>query len=326
VVLQEAQQLHLQRGGQLADLVEEERAAVRRLDAAAPLGVGARERALLVAEQLALEQRLGDRPAVDRHERPLRAQPQPVDRVGGELLAGAALAEHQHRRVDGRDLSDRREHLLHARARPEHTLEGGGRLLAQLAVLALERREPQRAAQYDLQLLDVDRLHEVVVGALVHGAQRVRAVLAPRDHHHLGAEVDGAQLLKRREAFLDAAGVRRQPEVERHHGRRLGAHLLERFRAAAGEAHVELVGERPAHLAAQILVVVHHQQAGLHAHMCSIEIVLCIARSVPLEVRPALDTLLTLRRRIYTVSGGSLKPGISPSRPAPRPSPWDFLS
>ena len=55
-VLQEAQQLGLQRQRHVADLVEEQRAAVGQLDLADGLLRRARERALLVAEQLALEQ------------------------------------------------------------------------------------------------------------------------------------------------------------------------------------------------------------------------------------------------------------------------------
>jgi hypothetical protein len=45
----------------VADLVEEEGAAVRGLDAPFATAVGAGERALLVSEELALEQRLRDR-------------------------------------------------------------------------------------------------------------------------------------------------------------------------------------------------------------------------------------------------------------------------
>ena len=57
-LLEHAQQLGLQLGLELADLVEEERAAVGQLEPAA-LALGrAGERALLVAEQLALEQLL----------------------------------------------------------------------------------------------------------------------------------------------------------------------------------------------------------------------------------------------------------------------------
>src|SRR5262245_54390515 len=61
--LQDAQQLGLQLGLELADLVEEERAAVGELEPAALALARAGERALLVAEELALEQRLGQRRA-----------------------------------------------------------------------------------------------------------------------------------------------------------------------------------------------------------------------------------------------------------------------
>ena len=57
------------------------------------------ERALRVTEQLALEQRLGHRRAVDRDERPVLAPRPLVDRARDDLLAGAALAGDQHRRV-----------------------------------------------------------------------------------------------------------------------------------------------------------------------------------------------------------------------------------
>ena len=61
-LLQHAQQLGLQRRRDLADLVEEDRAAVGQREAALLVGRRAGERALVVAEQLGLEQRLGDAP------------------------------------------------------------------------------------------------------------------------------------------------------------------------------------------------------------------------------------------------------------------------
>src|SRR5207245_10845717 len=60
-------------------------------------------RAPFAAEQLALQDRLGDRRAVDRHERTLRAAGVLVKRAREELLAGSALAEEEHsRRARGR--------------------------------------------------------------------------------------------------------------------------------------------------------------------------------------------------------------------------------
>ena len=72
-LLQHAQELGLRRRRELADLVQEDRAAVGELELPEPARRGAREGALLVAEELALEQRVRNRRAVDRDERPRRA-------------------------------------------------------------------------------------------------------------------------------------------------------------------------------------------------------------------------------------------------------------
>src|SRR5207249_4064933 len=105
-LLEHAEELDLHVPRDLADLVEEQRAAVRGLEAAVARGRGTGECALLVAKQLGLEDRLGDRGAVDRDERALRARAVVVHRAGEELLAGAALAEQQHGRLGRRRLLD----------------------------------------------------------------------------------------------------------------------------------------------------------------------------------------------------------------------------
>ena len=69
LLLEQPQDLRLRQRGHLADLVEEDGAAVALLELADPLAVGPGERALLVPEQLALQQRFGDGGAVDRQER-----------------------------------------------------------------------------------------------------------------------------------------------------------------------------------------------------------------------------------------------------------------
>ena len=61
--------------------------------------VGAGEGAALDAEELRLEQSLGDRRAVDRDERPRAARRELVQRARRELLAGAALAGEENRRL-----------------------------------------------------------------------------------------------------------------------------------------------------------------------------------------------------------------------------------
>src|SRR5205814_3302065 len=102
-LLQYAQQLRLRRHGHLADLVEEDRALVGHLEAPAALGHRAGERALLVTEELGLEQRFRERRARHLHERSRAAIRVVVERFSDELLAGAALAGDEDRGVGLRD-------------------------------------------------------------------------------------------------------------------------------------------------------------------------------------------------------------------------------
>ena len=94
VVLQHVQQLSLQAGLHLADLVEHQRAAVGVFELADARRRGAGERAFFVAEQLAFEQVVGQRRAIHFDER-LGAPHRPiVDRARDQFLADAALATH----------------------------------------------------------------------------------------------------------------------------------------------------------------------------------------------------------------------------------------
>src|SRR5436305_15247410 len=102
-LLEDAQQPGLERRRDLADLVEEERPSLGGLDAAdLPLD-GARERPALMAEELALEEGLGEGGAVDRHERLAGPGAAAMESTRRHLLAGAALAAQQHGRVRGGD-------------------------------------------------------------------------------------------------------------------------------------------------------------------------------------------------------------------------------
>src|SRR5262252_2347343 len=76
--LEHTKELRLKRARELADLVEEERAAVCLFDEPLALSNRVAERAADVPEELALNQVLGDRAAVDRDERTGRATRRPV--------------------------------------------------------------------------------------------------------------------------------------------------------------------------------------------------------------------------------------------------------
>src|SRR5206468_662739 len=84
--------LPLQNRGQLADPVDQDRAAVGLLEAPRPPPSGARERPLLVAEQLALEKLSRDVGAGDGDERPGPPGALVVQEPRQHPLARAALA------------------------------------------------------------------------------------------------------------------------------------------------------------------------------------------------------------------------------------------
>ena len=80
LLLQDAQQLDLRVGGHLANLVEQDRAAVGHLESADPFVDGAGERASDMPEQLALDEARRDRAAIHLHQRPIGAPASAVHR------------------------------------------------------------------------------------------------------------------------------------------------------------------------------------------------------------------------------------------------------
>ena len=106
-LLQDAQQLDLHERRHLADLVEEDRALLGDFDQPLLVRVGAGERALHVAEELGVEQRLGQARRSSRATNglSLRGELKWMARAD-QLLAGARLAGDQHGAV-GRRRSSR---------------------------------------------------------------------------------------------------------------------------------------------------------------------------------------------------------------------------
>ena len=96
-LLEHAQELRLHRARHFAHLVEEDRALLGGFEDAAPVLDRAREGAATVPEELALEQRLLERGAVDGEERPVGARALAMDRARDELLARAGLALDEDR-------------------------------------------------------------------------------------------------------------------------------------------------------------------------------------------------------------------------------------
>src|SRR5439155_26269948 len=119
-------------------LIEEERAAVGDLEEARAVGDGAREGALLVAEELGLEERRLHRAAVEGDHGERRARAPAVDPAGDELLADAALALDEYGKISRRREIDRLHHVAHG-VRGEDEVDVAGLARApERRVLALE--------------------------------------------------------------------------------------------------------------------------------------------------------------------------------------------
>ena len=188
-LLEHPQELALQRRRHLRDLVEEEGSVVGELEAARARRGGAGERALLVAEELALEERLGDRRAVEGDETRGGARTQVVDRARDDLLAGAALAGDQDRGLRGGDLVDQAVKLEHPRGLADELLEpaAADHLAPQEQYLLAHRRPLQSLHDDRREAFGLDRLDEVVVDAAPRRLDRAvdRAVRGQDDEGRL---------------------------------------------------------------------------------------------------------------------------------------------
>src|SRR4051812_1764282 len=122
-LLEDTQQLRLHRDRQLADLVEEYRPAVRAFDRACARLHRAGERAFRVAEQLGVEEVLGERRAIDDDERPALAKRGIVNGPGNELFARSRLTVDEDRGIGWADPSEERKELAHHLASADHPVE-----------------------------------------------------------------------------------------------------------------------------------------------------------------------------------------------------------
>ena len=96
-LLQEPQQLRLHGWWHLADLVEQHRASVRRLQKADSIRARPRERAFSMTKELRLEQPFRKRSAIDCDKGPIGTGSVRVDRSREKLLSGSRFPLDHHR-------------------------------------------------------------------------------------------------------------------------------------------------------------------------------------------------------------------------------------
>ena len=170
--LERPEQRRLERGRELADLVEEEGAAVSALERALVTAIGAGERALFVAKELARDERGRERAAVDDDERATRARALIVERARDQLLARAGLADEEHGRVGLGGAADARHEPAHHRRAPAQAgevvvlveLDGDA---ASVADAELRVSDAQHGSRANDAALDPRAVEERAVGRAV---------------------------------------------------------------------------------------------------------------------------------------------------------------
>ena len=158
-----------------ADFVEEERAAVGLLEPPLARGHGAGEGAARVAEELGLEQGLGNGAAVERDEAVLAPRAGLVDGARDHFLAGAGLAGDEHRRGAGRHGLDHLAEVAHQAAAADDAGQAVAlfELLTQVGVLGAQPALLERRLEHVQQLLELERLADEVGGTALDGIDRV---------------------------------------------------------------------------------------------------------------------------------------------------------
>ncbi|VTR70208.1 hypothetical protein DESC_780396 [Desulfosarcina cetonica] len=169
--LQYAQEFGLDRGRDIADFVEKNRAAVGFLEKAFFIPRGMGERALFIAEQLTLQNMLGHGGAVDGNERALAAVAQGMHRPGGEVFPRARFAGNQNGEIGFGDHLDGFIHPLHLGTFAHEFLEHvrGETFMLQPFVLLEQAAAFEGLVQAHHQGIMIKGFGDEIVGTAFHG-------------------------------------------------------------------------------------------------------------------------------------------------------------
>src|SRR5438067_1426763 len=187
--LQHLEELGLQLERELANLIQENRAAIRQLEQPdfALLRVG--ERALLVTEQLRIEKSRRQAGTIDFDEGSIRAGREVMNDASDPAFARPTLSLQEHRRpLARREQLDVAREVLHS---GRHAQRSDTFLLmiprAQPGVLASETHLFGETRDRRGKVGHVDRLGEKILRAELHGAHGGLDVTLPRQQNDRGA-------------------------------------------------------------------------------------------------------------------------------------------
>ena len=253
-ILRHTQQFGLERRGHVGDFIKEDRSPIRHFEPAHALGNRSSEGAFFVPEQLAFQQRFRNRSAVDFDDRSGGARTPGVDHIGQHFFADPAFATDQDpafRRGDQRSIVKNR---LRERTGGDHAgrhhlvgAELHGRDFGHAGRL-LHRRE---------QLIEINRLGQIIERAIAHGADGVADICISRhqqDRQH--------RVLLARAAQGFQAGHARHSHVRDHHADFFVAQDFERALTRRHRQRIKsLAAQKRIQQAALAGVVIHDQDA-----------------------------------------------------------------
>ena len=175
-----AQQTGLQLRRHIADLIEEQCAAIGLFETTAAQGICAGERALFVAEQFGLQQIGSECRCVQRNEGFVRTRTVTMQSSRDELFARARFARDQHRHARTRKATDGTEHFLHRRRLTEHFRDAARFRADFLDPFFLLGRAPHEVDR----LIDIERLRQVLECTALIRRDCAVEVRVRRHHDH----------------------------------------------------------------------------------------------------------------------------------------------
>ncbi|MNQ86160.1 hypothetical protein D3C85_1013460 [compost metagenome] len=225
------------------DFIEKQCAAVGVLELADALAGRPGERAALVAEQLGLEQLLGDGRAVECDKGLVGPRPEVVQATRDQFLAATGFAANQH--VD-RQCCQVQNLPTQGLQTPRHAEQRGiqfgavVRLLVQRAVLQNQPALVEGAAQAAEQGFRAEGFFEEIVGTVAHGfdGHRYIAVTGQQDHRQIGIPA-----LHLGQQFQ--AGHAGHAHIAENHPGKMPGQLRQAFIGAAEQLHLETRQAQP---------------------------------------------------------------------------------
>src|SRR5262249_41023402 len=151
------------------------------------------ESALFVTEELAFEERLRKRSAVEAKERAAGTFAVAMDLLRDDLLPDARLSEQEHRRRDLRDSTRRLDDVDHGRVDRDDVLiiRDGGRIRGSLLML-----RNRCYVHFDMAHADHIATAQSALTAADDSGVEACAIATPQvfEHHHRLAQVDARVL------------------------------------------------------------------------------------------------------------------------------------